>query len=265
MTEDQISAFLDVAIAAARRSGEILLSGLGASHQITIKKYDVDIVTEIDQRAEQEIVQMIRSAFPSHAIVAEEGSTGGPDQSHTWHVDPLDGTINYTHGYPLFATSIGLEVHGRPTVGVLYIPFLDELFVAAEGRGATLNGCPIHVSPTAALRRSLLATGFSLQPEWRARAMAAWAAVLPYAQSVRRDGSGAIDLAYVAAGRYDGFWQYDLSSWDVAAGLCIAQQAGAHVSSLDGGPWTVRSRHLLVTNPHIHDELLSILRNGHQS
>jgi myo-inositol-1(or 4)-monophosphatase len=219
-------------------------------------------VTEVDRACEALIVGALTAERPRDAILAEEG--GGEDRSDAewrWVIDPLDGTTNYAHGYPRFCVSIGVERRGLRSVGVVYDPLLDELFCAVRGEGATRNGQTIRVTQQSDLEKSLLATGFAYDvrrsPEDNVNHFIAF---LKSSRAVRRDGSAALNLAYVAAGRFDGFWELKLHAWDVAAGLLIVEEAGGRVSDLSGGPPPSSGVETVASNGRIHDAMLAILR-----
>jgi myo-inositol-1(or 4)-monophosphatase len=217
----------------ARGAGEILRTGYGKQHSINYKGI-IDLVTEMDQQAEQYLVEKIQEHFPEHAIYAEEsGHTVGNDGMR-WYIDPLDGTTNYAHAIPHFSVSIAYAEAGKFLLGVVYDPMRDECFSAVRGEGARLNGQPIHVSEIQELVNSLLVTGFAYDHEKSAANAAPFAHFTHLSQGVRRMGSAALDLCYVAAGRFDGYWEQTLSPWDLAAGALIAQEAGGLVTSLLG-------------------------------
>ncbi len=249
----------------ARDAGQILLERFGRRLNVQ-HKGDIDLVTESDLAAERLIVERIKSFYPRHAILAEEsGATAGDESggAHRWIIDPLDGTTNYAHGYPCFCTSIALERDGEIVVGVIYDPVRDELFAAERGQGATLNNRPIRVSETPQLAQSLLCTGFPYDVRDRGDFARHFTNFILHAQAVRRDGSAALDLAYVAAGRFDGFWEEGLRAWDVAAGALLIEEAGGRVSDYDGGKFSVYKPPLLVSNGLIHDEMMHVLKmNG---
>ncbi|MFN8524072.1 MAG: inositol monophosphatase family protein [Chloroflexota bacterium] len=249
----------EVCLEAARVGGEILREGYGRVQSIRFKG-EVDIVTDVDLRAERAITELIAAKFPTHTIEAEEGSEGGADRAHRWIIDPLDGTSNYAHGVPVFAVSIGYEMEGQMTLGAVYHPSLDELFFAQMGGGATLNGAPISVSATTELRRAMLATGFPYDRALMARALAQFGALSMQCQAVRRVGSAALDLCWVAAGRFDGYWEQNVHSWDVAGGGLIAAEAGARLANAVGGPYSVDEGGILAATPGIYDALVSELR-----
>jgi len=248
-----------VAITAARRAGEIILEGLGSTHNLKFKKSHADLVTEFDPRAEAEIVRVISASFPEHQIIAEEGSTGGDHHDYCWYVDPIDGTTNFAHGLALTCTSIALAERGELVLGVVWAPAMNELFVAVKGQGATLNGQPIHVSSTGSLIRSLVATGFPYERKVVDFNVRCWEAFLHQAQGVRRDGCAALDLCNVAVGRYDGFWEYGFAVWDMAAGAVIIREAGGTITLPNGDLLHGVSRDVLASNSLIHQEMLNVL------
>ena len=220
-----------------------------------------DLVTDADRAAEAAVLGVLRRAFPADAIVAEETAAKAAVGRRTWIVDPLDGTVNFAHGIPMFAVSVGLVVDGAPTVGVIHAPQMNELFAAEIGGGATLNGLPIHVAATTALADAILATGFAYDIENLAdNNLDNLAAVALRARGVRRLGSAALDLAWVAAGRFDGFWELHLSPWDVAGGAAIVRAAGGRVTDMTGGDGWLFGRHLAATCGGFHEELLRMLK-----
>jgi myo-inositol-1(or 4)-monophosphatase len=253
-----------VAVAAAEKAGAIIREGFGADHNLRFKKSHSDLVTEFDPRAEAEIVGIIRASFPDHQIVAEEGSTGGQHADYCWYVDPIDGTTNFAHGYPLVCTSIGLEERGELVLGVVYAPILNEIFIGVKGQGATLNGKPIRVSETPRLQRGLLATGFPYDRNTVGMNVDCFDAFLHRAQGVRRDGCAAFDLCNVAMGRFDGFWEYGFAYWDMAAGTVIIREAGGAVTLPDGAPLIGVSHDLVASNGLIHAEIVEVLASVNQ-
>lgn len=253
---DALTAAAEVAAAAARAGGAVLRESYGRVQSVRFKGA-VDLVTEVDVRAEQTIVALIRERFPDHQILAEEGSVGGADPRHRWIVDPLDGTTNFAHGLRVFSVSVGYERDGRVVAGAVYDPNLDELFAATTGGGATLNGQPIAVSATETLLRALLATGFPYDRALVPLALRQFSAVSTRAQAVRRLGSAALDCVWVAAGRLDGYWENVVSPWDVAAGALIAAEAGAVVTDVRGGPFHVSAGSIMMAGPALHAELLA--------
>jgi len=256
---------LDFATAIAREAGGILLQGWGKVAQVGFKG-EVDLVTEYDTRAEQMIVSALRQTFPNHVILAEEQGALGPENGELalqWLIDPLDGTTNFAHGFPAFAVSLALMERGQPTIGVIYDPTRDECFAAIRGEGATLNGRPVRVSPTPTLNVALLGTGFAY--DRRARPdnnVGHFSHFLRRCQGMRRAGAAALDLAYVACGRLDGFWELRLHPWDVAAGVLLIQEAGGRVTDLTGGPDYLSGEQIVASNGHIHEEMLKVLGLG---
>jgi len=249
--------FLEVAIDAAREAGGILLQEFDRPVKISYKG-EVDIVTQADKRSEQAIVARLRAHFPKHAIVAEEGGGSESDSPFRWHVDPLDGTTNFAHGYPCFAVSIGLEEAGELIAGVVNNPVSGELFTAVKGEGAYLNQKKIHVSPIEKLSTSLLVTGFpSVKRSKNPNIYYYWDFTLR-SHGVRRDGSAALDLASVACGRFEGFWEFGLHSWDTAAGVLLVREAGGTVTQFDGQPYRLGDRELLASNGQVHSEMQSV-------
>lgn len=242
----------------ARQAGQLLKEGLDRPREIRYKGA-IDLVTEMDVAAEKVIVDAIRAAYPDHAILAEESGVTEGAAGYRWVVDPLDGTTNYAHGLPLFCVSIGLEKDGEPLLGVIYAPMLDELYAAEVGKGASLNGKPIKVSAIETLERSVLVTGFPPEVREKATNLAAFTSFITRSQAVRRLGSAAIDMAWVAAGRFDGFWEPRLAPWDMCAGCVIIREAGGVVSGYDGGPFSIYGKEVLATNGRVHDEMIGVL------
>jgi myo-inositol-1(or 4)-monophosphatase len=229
---------------------------------VRTKSASIDLVTEVDHACEALIVETLHRERPDDAILAEEGS--GDDRAGAtwrWVIDPLDGTMNYAHGYPRFCVSIGVSRDGEPTVGAVYDPLLDELFAATRGGGATCNGRPIRVSVETRLSHALLATGFAYDVhQSREDNLDHFATFVKQARGLRRDGSAALDLCYVAAGRFDGFWELKLHPWDVAAGNLIVDEAGGRTSDLSGRPPAGDGRETLATNGHLHDAMVALFR-----
>jgi len=248
-----------VAIRAARAAGRVHLSRLRRI-SITRKSNALDLLTEADSESEAAVIEVIRRAFPDHAILGEEGGTRGKKSEHRWIVDPLDGTTNFAHGYPQFCVSIGYEHRGKILVGVVYDALKRELFSAQRGKGAKLNGRPIRVSRTPTLAQSLLLTGFPYDRRERRRFyLCFWEHFMMRVQGVRRTGAAALDLAYVACGRNDGFWEFGLKAWDVAAGSLIVEEAGGRVTNMDGTPLDLDGAQILASNGRIHDEMLQVI------
>jgi myo-inositol-1(or 4)-monophosphatase len=227
-------------------------------------KGDIDLVTEADIAAERLIVERIRSYHPRHAILTEESgdvvSLGDAGSGYKWVIDPLDGTTNYAHGYPVFCVSIALEHEGSVVLGVVYDPTRDELFAAERGGGATLNGRSLRVSETGELNGALLCTGFPYDVRDRGDFARHFRNFIMRAQSVRRDGAAALDLAYVAAGRFDAFYEEGLRPWDVAAGVLLVEEAGGRVTHYDGSPFRIYTPPIVASNGLIHEAMLDVLR-----
>jgi myo-inositol-1(or 4)-monophosphatase len=247
--------FLEVAVEAAREAGAIVLAEFDRPQKIAYKG-EVDLVTEADGRSEAAIVARLRSHFPQHAIVAEEGGkTGAANARYCWYVDPLDGTTNFAHGYPCFAVSMGLLEDGEPLVGVVYNPISRELFSAMRGEGAYLDQKRIRVSPVPQLSKALLATGFPSQKRTENPNIHYYWDFTLHSHGVRRDGSAALDLCSVACGRFDGFWEFGLKSWDTAAGMLLVREAGGLVTDFAGRPYHPGDPEILASNNLIHTEM----------
>lgn len=256
--------FYSIATSIAKKVGDYQRAQLHEGFRIEYKS-SVNLVTEVDKKSEAMIVQAIRDQFPHHDIMAEEGGADRKDSPYKWIIDPLDGTTNYAHGYPFFATSIALENQGQVIGGVVYDPMRDELFQAFQGEGAFLNRQPIRVSEINKLEKALMATGFAYNHrEAKENNYDHFIHMMHKAQAVRRDGTAALDMCYVACGRYDGFWELNLFPWDTAAGLIIALEAGAKVSRFNGKSYTIYEKDILLSNDKIHKELLAVLcQKGH--
>jgi len=253
-----MSEYLDFAIETAREAGAILRAEFDRPKEISYKG-EVDIVTESDRRSEELIVSWIREKYPEHGIVAEEGSgTEATNAKFCWHVDPLDGTTNFAHGYPCFAVSMGLAQDGVPIAGVVFNPVTDEMFTAARGEGAFLNGKRIQVSAVDKLAVSLVATGFPTHQRKRSANMNYYWEFTLRTHGVRRDGAAAMDLCSVACGRFDAFWEFGLKSWDTGAGVLLVEEAGGVVTDLHGGPYRLGGPHVLATNGRVHAEVQEV-------
>jgi myo-inositol-1(or 4)-monophosphatase len=259
--------FLDAALDAARRGAAVLESW--RTRFAVREKARADLVTDADTASQQAIKDALLGRFPDHLFLGEEESVGKaiedtrptPNSPPVWIVDPLDGTSNYVHDVPAYCVSIGLWAGGKPVVGVIHDPRLNETFAAAAGHGATLNGKPIRVSTVPMVRDGMISTGFPASYQKQLRNLDAWATVTAHAQSLRRTGSTALNMAYVAAGRFDGYWAFDNWAWDVTAGIVLVLEAGGQVTTVDGAPFDLFRPDILATNGHIHTELLAVL-NG---
>jgi myo-inositol-1(or 4)-monophosphatase len=254
---------LNIAVRAARRAGEVIIRGMNRLHRLDVRvKGQNDFVSEIDTQAEMEIIDTVRKSYPDHAFLAEEsGASGGPDNSEfVWIIDPLDGTTNFLHSFPQFAVSIGVQRRGRMEHAVVYDPLRQELFTASRGEGAQLDGKRIRVSPHIGLERALIGTGFPFRSNlhWLDPYMAMLKAVTQSTAGIRRAGAAALDLAYVAAGRLDAFWEIGLSPWDTAAGTLLITEAGGLVGTLSGGEYKHHGN-ILVGTPKVYTPMLELL------
>jgi myo-inositol-1(or 4)-monophosphatase len=252
-------ATLHLAKQTALEAGALLRGNFRTDFRIS-KKGPIDFVTEIDLKSEGLILDRIRSAFPDHRILAEEAGANSSESPFNWLIDPLDGTTNYAHGFPAFCVSIALEYRERLEIGVIYDPTADELFSASRGCGAFLNDRPIHVSEESNLGESLLGTGFSYDPAGMRVNLGLFHEFMTRAAGVRRVGAAARDLSYVACGRFDGVWEFQLHPWDVAAGMLLVEEAGGKVTNFEGGPSTPRDQRILLSNGRIHDAMLEVLK-----
>lgn len=249
---------LQAAIEIAREAGAVLMEHF--QHVRAESKGEFDLITEADRASERLIVRRLQERFPTHGIVAEEGSGHESASEFRWYVDPLDGTTNFAHSFPMFNVTLALEQAGELIAGVIFDPFHDELFQAARGEGAFLNGKRIKVSRTPNLESSLLATGFPSRKRHRNVNVHFFYELAMITHGIRRPGSAALDLAYVACGRLDGFWEFGLNPWDMAAGLLIVREAGGRTSDMKGGPPDLRGKHVMADNGLIHDELAGVFR-----
>ncbi|RMD79762.1 MAG: inositol monophosphatase [Gammaproteobacteria bacterium] len=256
---------LNIAVSAARRAGALIARMVDRVDTLEVQtKGHNDFVTEVDRRAEAEIVRTLRKAFPDHAVLAEEEAADGRwrrQRGPLWIIDPLDGTTNFLHGFPQFAVSIALAVRGRLELGVVYDPLRPELFTALRGAGAQLEGKRIRVSRRPGLEGALIGTGFPFREPARLDCfLRTFREVLPRTAGVRRAGAAALDLAYVAAGRLDGFWEMGLKPWDLAAGILLIEEAGGLVSDFRGRPDPLPSGHIVAGNPRVHKALLELVQ-----
>jgi myo-inositol-1(or 4)-monophosphatase len=260
-----ISGDMEFLIGVARGAGEILRAGFGTGMQVE-HKGEIDLVTEYDHRSEEYILARLHEAFPGCRVLAEESGWSRDGGDCVWMVDPLDGTTNYAHGVPIFAVSIALVEDGRARLGVVYDPMRGECFHAERGKGAFLGDCRLHASATADLRQALLVTGFPYDA-WTTKQnnLEYYGRFAVRSQGVRRLGSAALDLAYIAAGRFDGYWELRLAPWDVAAGGLLAEEAGAKVTAVLGdGPYLTEKPSILAANPALHEVMLRVLRREEQ-
>jgi len=245
----------------ARRAGRIQLDELGKAHDIEYKGA-INLVTEVDKECESLIVGGLQKAFPEYDVLAEEGSGRRSDSGYRWIIDPLDGTVNYAHDFPFFCVSIALERDGELVAGIIYDPNRDEMFAAERGSGATMNGKRIEVSKINSLKQSLVATGFAynVQEGESLDNLDNFCNFIKTAQAVRRPGSAAVDLAWLACGRIDGFWELFLRPWDMAAGVLIIREAGGEVTTFDGSPYDLYGIQILASNSRIHGEMMGVLK-----
>lgn len=255
--------FLATAIDIVTRAGAIQLERRESGFRVS-KKSEIDLVTEVDLECERMCRAVLAERFPDHDVLAEEmgaGAAHGPASRWRWVFDPLDGTTNYAHGLPIFCSSLGLEIDGRAEVGAVYDPTRRELFTAERGGGAYLNGRRLTVSETPRLIDALLVTGFPYDVHTQSGDLVElFGAFLGRARAVRRLGSAALDLCYVAAGRFEAFWEQHLKPWDVAAGALIVEEAGGRVTGMDGSPFEAAAAHLIASNGPLHEEMLTVIR-----
>jgi myo-inositol-1(or 4)-monophosphatase len=248
---------LEAALSAAKEAGEVLSQGFGWQHSVRYKG-EVDLVTEVDEQAEQVIGEILLGAFPAYGMLAEEGGALAGEEDARWIVDPLDGTTNYAHGLPLFAVSIGLERAGEVVLGVVHDPTREETYVAERGRGATLNGEPVRVSDTGELIQALIATGFPYDRAEMPEALELFGRLSALTRGMRRLGSTALDLCYVAAGRLDGYYERGIWAWDLAAGSLILEEAGGKVTDYRGGELNLEGREIVASNGALHPAMIEL-------
>lgn len=269
MAEDPLAETLRVALDVAREAGKILLAGWGTRPSVGYKSEDINLVTEYDKRSEALIVERLARAFPEDRIVAEEGTTAGEARpgARVWYVDPLDGTTNFAHGFPLFSVSLGLWVDGRAALGVVEAPAVGWTFAGTTtGGGSTWNGKPITPSTTEQLGRALLVTGFPYSRNPIQDNLAEFTAFTGAAQGTRRLGSAALDLCFVACGWLDGYWERALHPWDLVAGAAIVEGAGGRATELDGTPFVGTTGRVLASNGRIHQQMIDVLHGvAHRS
>jgi myo-inositol-1(or 4)-monophosphatase len=258
----RLSDYLALACEAAQLGGRALLAHCGQLTHVRSKSSSGDLVTEADEASEAAILTFLKAHLPDHAFLAEESGHHAADSDWLWAIDPLDGTLNYAHQLPFFCVSLGLMHHGQPVLGVVYAPVLNELFAGYQGGGCTLNGTAIHVSAVETLPQSFLATGFPYRKaQLPDNNYAQFCYFADRVQDIRRPGSAALDLAYVACGRFDGFWERHLNAWDLCAGALLVQEAGGRVSGYAGQPLELSRGEILASNGVLHAEL----QNGLQA
>ncbi len=255
---------IHTAIEAALEAGRFLKMNVGKVKQVERKHgEETNLVTEVDRKSEEMIISRIKRRFPHHDFLAEESGSHNKQSEYRWVIDPLDGTTNFTHGFPIFCVSIALEVKGEVVLGVVFDPNSEELFTVEKGSGAFLNNRPIRVSTISKLRESLVVTGFPYTIRNNpGNAVQHFTNFLMEAQAVRRLGSAALDLCYVAAGRFDGYWEVSLNPWDMAAGVLLLEEAGGKFTDFRGFPSTIYNQNVLVTNGLIHEQMVEVLKRG---
>lgn len=259
MNKTEIKNLLDFAKDLALETGKLQMRYYGKQINISLKGKR-DLVTDVDKKCEQLVISKISKKYPDHHILSEEGGgTSLKQDGCRWIIDPIDGTTDYAHSHPFFAVSIALEIKGKLTIGVVFIPYLKELFTAAEGLGASLNGKRIEVSKTKRLEDSLLGTGFN--PRYAAKNVKNFSYFELHSQGIRRAGAAAIDICYTACGRYDGYWEKGLKPWDMAGGAVIAKEAGAKITSWDGSKFNSFGDEILITNGKIHTEMTGYFKS----
>ena len=257
--------YLATAVEIVLRAGEIQMDGRASGFQVA-KKGEIDLVTEVDLACERMCRAVLAERFPDHDILAEELSSGPQEAArarYRWVFDPIDGTTNFAHGLPIFCASLALELDGQPIVGAIYDPSRRELFTAEQGQGSFVNGVPLKTSGTAPIGDALLVTGFPYDMRVRGPELVElFGHFLHRARAVRRLGSAALDLCYVAAGRFDGFWEQHLNPWDVAAGALVVTEAGGRITGMDGAAFDARAGHLVASNGPVHDAMLEVIRDS---
>lgn len=250
-----MSEFLDAAIVIAREAGQVLMAHRGVDFEL---KGDYDLVTAADRASEQLVMKRLRDRFPKHGIVAEEGGRAEMQAELRWYVDPLDGTTNFAHGFPMWNVTLALAQRGEVIAGVVYDPLNRELFAAERGAGARLNGAPIHVSKAQTINDSLLSTGFPSRRRHQNVNIHFYYQLAMLSHGVRRGGSAAIDLAYVSCGRLEAFWEFGLNPWDMAAGTLLVEEAGGRVSGMRDEPLDIEGKYVVADNGLVHGELIEL-------
>jgi myo-inositol-1(or 4)-monophosphatase len=249
-------------VQAAKEAGEIIQSYFQGSFKINNKEGINNLVTEVDMLCEARIIQIIKANYPDHTIISEEEGSEEMHSEYKWIIDPIDGTVNFAHGIPICCVSIGLSYKDVLQLGVVYNPMMNELFFAEKGKGAFLNDVPITVSQKSDFRKACLVTGFPYKwPNENEHPIKVFERFIMQGLPVRRLGSAAIDLCWVACGRFDGFWEYNLNPWDLAAGYLIVEEAGGRITNFDGDAYSVYDKQTLATNGLIHDEMISLIKN----
>ena len=256
-----MTALKEVLYEATREAGKIISDYFQGSFTVDNKEGINNLVTEVDKHSEKRIIEIIRKHYPTHSRISEEVGEMIQDSPYQWIIDPIDGTVNFAHGIPLCCVSIGLKHNEDLILGAVYNPMMNELFFAEKGKGAFLNDKPISVSTKSDFRKACLVTGFPYKwPDSKEHPIRVFERFIMEGLPVRRLGSAAIDLCWVACGRFDGFWEYNLSSWDVAAGYLIVQEAGGRITNFEGDAYSVFDKETLATNGHIHEEMLRLIR-----
>jgi myo-inositol-1(or 4)-monophosphatase len=264
-SEKELKGFLRVAVKACRAAGRIQMAAFGSAVEVE-HKGEIDLVTAVDRRSEEEIIALITGSFPDHGCLAEESPPIRGVSDYLWVIDPLDGTTNYSRGFPVFCSSIALTFKGKVLVGAVYNPVLRELFTALRGGGAFLNGKKARVTRRNSLSEGFLATGFPYDiRRSRRNNLDHFSHFSTRCLAIRRAGAAALDLAYVAAGRFDGFWEFKLKPWDMAAGALLVEEAGGRVSRPGGQPFSLKDRDIVASNGAIHNQMLTILKGKKKS
>jgi myo-inositol-1(or 4)-monophosphatase len=257
-----MSQLKEVLIQATKEAGKIIQQYFQGTFLIENKEGINNLVTEVDTKAETRIIEVIKATFPDHSIISEEVGELKKDSPYKWIIDPIDGTVNFAHGIPICCVSIGLSHNDELILGAIYNPMMNEFFFAEKGKGATLNDLPISVSKKENFKKACLVTGFPYKwPKTKEHPIKVFERFILQGLPVRRLGSAAIDLCWVACGRFDGFWEYNLSPWDVAAGYLIVEEAGGRVTNFNGEPYSVYDKETLATNGLIHEEMLLQIKN----
>jgi myo-inositol-1(or 4)-monophosphatase len=256
-----MKSFLDAAMSAARLAGDILRNRTSLVHIEFKDNSKRNMVSNIDLAAEKVIIDFIKERWPDHQILAEEGSGNQKSSSYKWIIDPLDGTTNYIHGFPFYSVSIGIEFEGKLLIGVVFEPVRNNIYYAERGKGAYMNGQPLRVSKVESLAEALLVTGFSYQlDKGDVSNFGLFNQFSHAAQAVRRTGSAALDLCYLAAGYFDGYWEMYLAPWDTAAGSLIVEEAGGKITGFNGEPFSIYSKAILASNGSLHPSMLEVLQ-----